>query len=321
MKTLITGGTGFIGGHVVQALLDKGHAVRLLSRRPEIPEDLKGKNIEVVRGDLEDPESVINAMEDIDLFYHIGEIKNITRTQAEKNITLVEKITDNLQAKGIKRFVFVSSITVAGIPSEQPANEETASKVLLNDHYTTYKRRCEEIIRGKAEGYEYAIVRPAPVYGPGSRYLGRMVSVIETLGPIGLPFIGDAKNITPFIQVKDLAEAIVLAGTQPEAADQTFNLTDGQNHTWYNFFSAVADALHKKVRIIPIPALLLKLPAIPLDLFSGFLGASFDPVHYVDYISKDLLFDNKKARTLLNWQPAYSLPDGVKEMVEYYKKG
>ncbi|MDP2157639.1 MAG: NAD-dependent epimerase/dehydratase family protein [Nitrospirota bacterium] len=220
MKTLVTGGTGFIGSHVVQSLLAEAYAVRLLSRSPEIPEKLKGENIEVVQGDLEAPDSVINAMEGVDLFYHIGEIKNITKAQADKNIRLMENIVDNLNAKGIKRFVFVSSITVAGVPSELPAVEETMSKVMLNDHYTAYKRRGEEIIRERAEGCEYAIVRPAPVYGPGSRYLGRMVSVIETLGPIGLPFIGDAKNITPLIQVKDLAQAIVLAGQRPEAAEK-----------------------------------------------------------------------------------------------------
>lgn len=210
--------------------------------------------------------------------------------------------------------------TVTGIPSKLPADEETAIKVLLHDHYTAYKRRCEEVIREKANEYEYVIVRPAPVYGPGSRYLGRMISVIETLGPIGLPFIGDAKNIAPLIQVEDLAQAIARAGTRPEATGQTFNLTDGLSHTWLDFFTAIADAVHKKVRIIPIPAALLRLPAIPLDLFSGFFGVNFDPINYVDYISKDLLFDNTKARTLLNWQPSYSLSEGVKEMVDYYRK-
>lgn len=320
MKTLVTGGTGFIGSHVVQSLLAEGQAVRLLSRRPEMPEQLKKKNVEVVQGDLDDPGSVIHAMEDIDLFYHIGEIKNITKAQAEKNIRLMENIVDKLKAKVIKRFVFVSSITVAGIPSEQPAAEDTVTKVILNDHYTAYKRKCEEIIRESTKGCEYAIVRPAPVYGPGSRYLGKMVSVIETLGPIGLPFIGDAKNITPLIQVKDLADAIVLAGQRPEAAGQTLNLSDGLSHTWLDFFTAIAEALHQKIRIIPIPPVLFKLPAIPLDLFSGFFGVNFDPINYVDYVSKDLLFDNAKARTVLNWQPAYSLSEGVAEMVEYYKK-
>ena len=320
MKTLVTGGTGFIGSHVVQSLLAEGHAVRLLSRKQEIPEQLKGKNVEVVQGDLEDPGSVINAMGGVELFYHIGEIKNITKAQAEKNIRLMGKIIENLETKGIQRFVFVSSITVAGIPSELPADEETMPKVILTDHYTTYKRRCEEIIREKARGCEYAIVRPAPVYGTGSRYLGRLVSAIEILGPIGLPFIGDAKNIAPLTQVKDLAKAIVLAGQRSEAAGQTFNLTDGLSHTWFDFFTAIAEALHQKVRIIPIPSLLLKLPAIPLELFSAFLGVNFDPINYVNYFSQDLLFSNARARTVLNWQPEYTLADGVREMVAYYRK-
>jgi len=320
MKTLVTGGTGFIGSHVVQSLLAKGHAVRLLSRRQEMPEQCMGKHVEVVQGNLEDPDSVIAAMEGADLFYHIGEIKNLTKAQAEKNIRLLEKIIDNLHAKGIQRFVFVSSITVAGIPSELPADEETIPKVMLNDHYTTYKRRCEEIIRERVKGCEYAIVRPAPVYGSGSRYLSRLLSVIDLLGPIGLPFIGNAKNITPLIHVKDLAEAIVMAGERPEAAGQTFNLTDGMSHTWFDFFTAIAEALHAKFRIIPIPSLLLKLPAIPLDLLSGFFGVNFDPVNYVNYISRDLLFGNTKARTVLNWQPEYTLLDGVREMVAAYKK-
>jgi len=320
MKTLVTGGTGFIGSHVVQSLLAEGHAVRLLSRKQEIPEQLKGKNVEVVQGDLEDPGSVINAMGGVELFYHIGEIKNITKAQAEKNIRLMGKIIENLETKGIQRFVFVSSITVAGIPSELPADEETMPKVILTDHYTTYKRRCEEIIREKARGCEYAIVRPAPVYGTGSRYLGRLVSAIEILGPIGLPFIGDAKNIAPLTQVKDLAKAIVLAGQRSEAAGQTFNLTDGLSHTWFDFFTAIAEALHQKVRIIPIPSLLLKLPAIPLELFSAFFDINFDPINYVNYFSQDLLFSNARARTVLNWQPEYTLADGVREMVAYYRK-
>lgn len=320
MKTLVTGGTGFIGSHVVHSLLSLGNDIRLLSRRPQLPEQFKGNRVEIAQGNLEDMDSVVTAMEGIDLFYHIGEIKNLTEAQAVKNIRLVEKIIENLEAKGIQRFVFVSSITVAGIPSELPADEETMPKVLLTDHYTTYKRRCEEIIRERARGYEYAIVRPAPVYGTGSRYLGRLVSAIEMLGPIGLPFIGDAKNIAPLIQAKDLAEAIVLAGQRPEAAGQTFNLTDGLSHTWLDFFTAIAEALHQKVRIIPIPSLLVKLPAIPLGLFSAFLGVNFDPINYVNYVSQDLHFSNARARTVLNWQPEYTLADGVREMVACYRE-
>ena len=319
MKTLVTGGTGFIGSPVVDNLLAEGHAVRLFSRSPLLPSRLHGRDVEVFQGSLEDVTSLIRAMEGIDVFYHVGEVKNISRSAAGKNIALMDQVAANLAASGIRRFVFVSSITVAGIPSTVPAAEETGPKTVLHDHYTDCKRRCEEIVREKATGCEHAIIRPAPVYGPGSRYLGQMVKAIEVLGPVGLPFAGNAKNIAPLIQVKDLARAIVSAGTQAEAAGQTFNLTDGAAHTWLDFFTAVGEAVGKSVRIIPIPPLLLKFAALPIDLFTGFFGMHLDPVNYLNYFSADLLFDNAKARSLLDWRPEYPLMQGIEEMVASYR--
>ena len=318
MKTLVTGGTGFIGSPVVDGLLAEGHAVRLFSRSPLLPARLHGRDIEVFQGSLEDAPSLIRAMAGVDVFYHIGEIKNTSRSSALKNIALMEQITTVLAKEGIRRFVFISSITVAGIPSSLPAREETAPVTLLHDHYTDYKRRCEELIREKATGCEHAIIRPAPVYGPGSRYLGAMVKTIRMFGAVGLPFIGNADNIAPLIYVQDLAAAIVLAGVRQEAAGQTFNLTDGADHTWLDFFSAVGEAVNKNVRILAVPPLLLKFAAVPFDLVSGFLGVRLDPVSYLEYVSSDLLFDNAKARSLLGWEPVHTLADGVKEMVTYY---
>ncbi len=146
MKALVTGGTGFIGGHVVDLLLKENHAVRLFSRRPDIPEGLRGKDVEVFKGDLEDFQSVIDAMEGVEVFFHIGEIKNVNRAASEKNVKLMGHIIKNLEDKKVRRLVFISSITVAGIPSEIPAREDTEPEVILKDHYTSYKRTCEKLI-------------------------------------------------------------------------------------------------------------------------------------------------------------------------------
>lgn len=320
MKALVTGGTGFIGSHVVDCLLKNGESVRVFSRKTEMPERWEGRGVEVFRGNLEDFPSVINAMDGIDVFYHIGEIKNVTRVAAEKNTKLLELIIENLGEKGVKRFVFVSSITVAGIPSEIPANEETEPKVLFTDHYTSYKRKCEELISEKIAGCEYAIVRPAPVYGPGSRYLGRLVEALEKLGPVGFPFVGNAKNNAPLIYVKDLAKAIYLSGTKDDISGRMFILTDGTRHSWLDFFKAITDLLDIKLRIVSIPPILLKLPAVPFDLLSGILGIELDPLHYLNYFSRDIYFDNSRAKDLLGWRPEFTLSTGVREMVSSYKK-
>jgi nucleoside-diphosphate-sugar epimerase len=318
MKALVTGGTGFIGSGVVDLLLRDGHSVRLLSRRHELPEGLKGMDVEIFYGDLKDYASVMQAMDGMDLFFHIGEIKNITEAASLNNVTLVERILTAMAEREMRRLIFVSSLTVAGIPSVIPANEDTQPETILEDHYTSYKRESEKLIINAIPG-RYVILRPSAVYGPGSRYLGNFIRAVDKFGPIGFPFIGNAKNLAPLIYVKDLAKAIYLSGLLPSAAGQVFNLTDGFRHSWLDFLNTVAELLGRKLRVMPIPPLLLKIPAIPIDILSGMIGIKMDPVHYVNYFSKDLFFDNSKAMHLLNWRPEFSLADGVKEMVRFYR--
>lgn len=316
MRALVTGGTGFIGRGVVDLLLEGNHTVRLFSRRTSIPQRWGKGDIEVFEGDLEDLPSVARAMEGVDVFYHVGEIKNVSKPASLRNVRLVEKITGWLPEKGVRRFVFVSSITVAGIPSSIPATEETRPSVILGDHYTYSKGECERCIADNSGAAQYVVIRPAPVYGPGSRYLGRILDVIRTLGPVGLPFPGAAKNLAPLIYVKDLARAIYLSGVREEAANQIFNITDGIRHSWLDFLEAVAKLSGRKVRIVSLPHFLFKFPSFFVDIFSEIFGFQFDMQHYVDFFSKDVFFDNAKAKKMLEWEPDYcELTEGVKEML------
>jgi nucleoside-diphosphate-sugar epimerase len=318
LKALVTGGTGFIGTQVVDRLLEARHFVRVLSRKRTSAERWKNDHVETVQGDLEVPETVVSAMKGTDIFYHIGEIKNTTKAASERNMKLMKRIIEEVGSSGVKRIVFVSSLTVAGIPSETPANEETLPETVLTDHYTSYKRECERLLAGNTGGFEYAVIRPAPVYGPGSRYLGRLIAAVEKFGPIGLPFAGNARNKAPLIHVKDLAKAIYLSGVSATASGQVFNLTDGFDHSWRDFLACIAECLGRRLRIIPLPPALLKMPAVPLDLISGFLGFEIDPLHYLDYFSKDIFFNNAKAREFLDWKPEYALAAGVRDMTDSY---
>ena len=149
---------------------------------------------------------------------------------------------------------------------------------------------------------------------------GKFINVIDRFGPFGIPFPGNAENLAPLVHVGDLASAIAHAGIEPAAAGRIFNLTDGLRHSWRDFLEAIAKRLGKRIRIVPLSRLLLQLSALPIDLVSGFLGISLDPVSYVAYFSEALFFDNVRARSLLNWQPRYSLSEGVDDMITYYEK-
>ncbi len=319
MKALVTGGTGFIGSRVVDLLAANGHSVRLFSRRDELPPRFAGKDVVLFPGDLNDPDSVPDAMTGMEVFYHIGEIKNSSRREAEKNVQFMERMLEHLGKSGIRRLVFVSSLTVAGIPSRTPATEETAPRIILEDHYTWYKRECEKLLAGNVTGAEYAVVRPGVVYGSGSRHLNGLISVIDTLGHVGMPFIGGGGNIAPLIHANDLAHAVYLAGIERAAAGQVFNLTSGASDTWSDFLNAIAGALGKKLRILPIPPLLFKASSRFLDVLSGLFGVTFSLNAYVQYVTTDLLFDNGKARRMLNWEHDFTVSSGAEEMVREYR--
>ena len=319
MKALVTGGTGFIGSEVVRQLLDAGDTVRIFSRRKNISRLFDGK-VDVAYGDFGDAQSLLDALGEIEVLYHIGEIKNTTKAAAEKNVQFLKDILLQIEGEKVQRIVFVSSITVAGIPSNIPADEDTAPRILLNDQYTECKRRSEKLLIDHAGSVEYVILRPAPVYGAGSRYLGRLIDILGSLGPVGIPFPGNAENLVPLIHVRDLAQAIMRAGREHAAAGQIFNITDGLAHSWHDFLQIVTEKLGKKLRIIPLPRLLFHAAAIPFDLLSGFFGISLDPVSYVTYFSEDLSFKNTRSREILKWQPLVSLSEGADEMITFYGK-
>ena len=319
MRTFVTGGTGFIGSHVVDLLLENGHSVTLLLRRPSVPAAWNGRDVTVAQGDLREPGPVIDAMKGADVVFHIGEVRSTTAGNAAVNVELVKRMVMALGPSEVKRLVFVSSISVAGIPLAIPANEDTPALQDLRDQYTEYKRKAEELIRQSPSGVEHVIVRPGVVYGPGSRRLGSMIDAIRRFGPLGLPFIGAGTNLLPLIHMKDLARAVYLAGTVPSAANQTLNITDGERRTWMSFFTAIAEGQHKRFRLIPVHPALVKFPAMFVDLFTGIFGQSLDLPAFVSYVTRDVHFDCGRAKSVLGWEPSYrDLRDAMRDMVAWY---
>jgi nucleoside-diphosphate-sugar epimerase len=316
MRALVTGGTGFIGSHVVDLLVENGHDVRVVSRRRDLPDRWKGRPVSLVTGDLGEPRAFFEALRGCDVLFHSGEIKTVNRPAARRNVQLMKQVLEQLTLADVRRMVFVSSISVAGVPAEVPATEDTPPATVLNDHYTWYKRECEKLIRASA-GVEHVIIRPAVVYGPRSRSLRAMAKVIAATGAIGLPFTGKGTNLMPLVHVGDLARAIYHAGVVPDAARQTFNITDGTPHRWKEFFEAIAAAAGKTMHLLPVPPILVRVPALFGDLFTGLFGISADLPSYIQFLSRDVHFSMAKAERILGWRAVHTdVRAGVREMME-----
>jgi nucleoside-diphosphate-sugar epimerase len=144
-----------------------------------------------------------------------------------------------------------------------------------------------------------------------------MARIVAAAGAVGLPFAGRGGNLMPLVHVKDLARAIVLAGAVPGAARRTFNLTDGERHTWAEFLGAIASQAGRKLRIVPLPPALLRPPALVGSLLAGLFGMQADLPSYLSFLSRDVHFSMARAEQLLGWRAVHTdLASGVREMME-----
>jgi nucleoside-diphosphate-sugar epimerase len=143
----------------------------MFSRQPSIPPRPAGRDVSLFPGDLNDPDTVLNAMTGMEVFYHIGELRNTSARAAEANVRLVGRIIGHFRS-GANKFVFISSLNAAGIPFSTPATEETIPRFMPDDHYTRYKLPCEQALARELSKNKYVVLRPGVVYGSGSRYSG-----------------------------------------------------------------------------------------------------------------------------------------------------
>lgn len=190
MRILITGATGFVGRHVVKALLSGGHAVRALGRNSENLATLKAQGCETSTGDLLNEKTIGGAMEDIEGIVHcvgiIMEPKGVSFESVVRDGTL--NLVQNAVKSGVRRIVYISAMGV---------------RADAKSRYHQTKWDAEEIIR--RSGMEYVILRPSIIFGPEDKFINQFLS----MPVIPLPNSG-LQKYEP-IYVDDLAEIIRLS--------------------------------------------------------------------------------------------------------------
>jgi dihydroflavonol-4-reductase len=212
----VTGGTGFVGSHVVEKLLSRGEKVRALARPQSDLKNLNGFNVELVRGDLRNPSSFSKALKGCEVLYHVAaeytlwvrkpEMLYESNVQGSLNI-----IKEALNA-GIKKIVYTSTVGVLGIPKNgSGGNEETP--VALSDMISHYKRSkflAEEAVRRLAQdGAPIVIVNPStPVGSRDSKPTPTGQMIVDFLKKRMVGYVETGLNI---IDVEDVAQGHLLA--------------------------------------------------------------------------------------------------------------
>ncbi|MFN3562107.1 MAG: NAD-dependent epimerase/dehydratase family protein [Chloroherpetonaceae bacterium] len=322
-KSLITGATGFIGSHLVDALLEKNQEVRILARSSSLSESLKEKEIEVVKGNYADIESLKKAVKGVDGIYHVAGVTKALneKTYIEGNVTATENLLKaTLEVNPtVKRFLHVSSGAAAGpSPSaEQPIDETAPPKPVTL--YGKTKLQAEEVCKRFFDKLPITIVRPCIIYGERDKDL---LEHFKTVKSGIIPIFGATEKKYDYLYVKDLIDGMIAAAESEKTKGEIYFLS-GKAHSWQEVGEAAKKALGKSF------AIKLVLP----DWLSATVAAVVEDVNKaqgkISILNRDRArdgkerfwtFSTKKAQRDFNFAQKTSLEEGFRRTVSWYRQ-
>ena len=254
MNVFVTGGTGFVGAHLVRALQERGDHVSCLVRRPELAARLGWRDVRLVRGDLDDASALLQGCEGAELVFHVAG-KIVARNALEfmaTNRDGTANVLEAAQEHGVRRFVLVSSLAAAGPTTPGHPIDETRPPAPVTD-YGRSKLAAEVLV--KAMPFPWTIVRPPVVYGEWDRGTLKVFQLAR--GPVA-PVFGDGSQQLSVIHAADLARGLVAAGTSPAAQGRVYFATHPTPTTSRGLLLACARTLGTSPRIMPLPPLLAR---------------------------------------------------------------
>ncbi len=262
MKTLVTGATGFVGRHLVEALRNRDHSVRILIRNPQKAGDFSAE-VETVTGDICDRAALEKAVDGRDVLYHCAAATaEATREEIHRvNLEGLRTLLEVVGASPGKRLVLMSGLNVLGTRNFHEGAEDLPCRKANEPH-------GDAKIDGERLALEYhrdhdvdlTILRPGLIYGVGDRHLLKLARAIRRGKFV---FIGSRHNVVPLVEVSDMVQALMLAGETPRAAGRIYHITDGRPTTIGELVDCIADMLEvrRPKTVLPyfLPSLVCRL--------------------------------------------------------------
>ena len=317
-RVLVTGADGFVGKAVCRRLLAAGYKLRAglwnAELWPVLESVTPGLSEFAVIGDLGASPNLSAALEDVSVVVHLAARVHVMHDNAadplhefrQVNVAGTAALARAAAEMGVRRLVFVSTAKVNGeSTSGRPFAE--GDPAAPQDPYAVSKWEAEEALRSVAAttGLEVVIVRPPLVYGPGVRanFL-RLMRLVERGLPLPLP---DTNNRRSLIGVENLADCLVRCVSHPEAANETFMVSDGEDVSTRKLIARLARALGRSARFLPVPEFAVRLAARLVGKEAA-----------VDRLLGSLVIDSGKARQTLGWKPPVTLDSGLAATARWY---
>lgn len=320
MRVLVTGATGFTGGHLARALAGRGYAVRALVRRPEASR-LEEAGIDLVPGDLQDRASLDRAVRDVDVVYHIAAIYRQAGLPDAKyravNATAVRSVIEAAAGAGVRRVVHCSTVGVHGDIEHPPANEDAPLRPGDVYQQTKVEGEAEARAAAKDTGIEVVIARPTGIYGPGDR---RLLKLFRGVARRRFVILGSGRIYYHLTYIDDLVEGFRLCGEVPAAAGRTYILAGGEVTTLEELVKMIAEEANVSAPRLHLPVWPFWIAGAACEAICSPLG--IEPPLYrrrVDFFTKSRAFDISRARKELGYAPRVGLREGIRRTLAWYR--
>jgi nucleoside-diphosphate-sugar epimerase len=322
LKALVTGGTGFIGSHLTEALIRKGVQVRCLLRKAGHVKWLEGLPIEFVPGDCIDKTSLEEAVRGVDCVFHLAGATKAIKKETYFDVNgfgtenLIHACLENNSR--LQKFIYVSSQAAAG-PSTNGSDKKESDPCEPISLYGRSKRMGEESVLAHAHELPALILRPSAVYGPRDRDIFALFKCLSRRIKPGLT--GRHQRLS-LCYVQDIVQGILLAVETHVKSGEVFFLSDGNAYR----MEEIGDIL---AHTMGITALQIRVPGrmvVGIACFAEYLSKLFGRPSLLnrdkaeEIVQKEWVCDITKARALLGFEPRVPLTEGARLTFEWYKK-
>lgn len=322
---LITGGNGFVGRHLIDALEARDQAVRVLALPGEDTRGLERPGVVVYRGDVRDPQTLREPTAGVDAVVHLAAMMDVWRSLDEYravNVVGTENVCRAALAAGADRIVHMSSSSVYGTGLGAIV-DEGFPLAPFPDPYPITKAAGDTAVQRMIaeEQLPAAIVRPDQIFGPGDDlHFGRMADGLRAGRGI---IVGHGRNALPLVYVTDVVQALLLALEHDRAVGNAYNITTESPLTQQQLLEAIASELGARAPRIHLPYHLLYTAGYLAERLAALTGSGARPAITrlgVAFFGTDNRYAINKARRELGYEPQVPIREGVRLTADWYRQ-
>jgi nucleoside-diphosphate-sugar epimerase len=317
MNILITGATGFIGRHLANALSKSEHSVRCLVRKTSNLDFLRNINVEIYYGDLLEKDSIRQALEKVDVIYHLaGQVHSRHKDDYHKgNISTTRNLLDGCREQGLKKIIFLSSVGVyRPVVTKALLTEESDCEPIT--FYGKTKLDAEELI--KKYNIPWVIVRAPVVYGPYQPpVLNRFF--LDVFNKKKMYIVGSGDNLRSLCFIDNLVEGLILLSNKP-VDGKTYILSDSQPYTLNEIIEVGSKVIKQRVEVVHLPNFLGNIAWKIYRLMDGMFDLCLVELYAIKKMQLHEGCDITKARKEIGYNPSITLEAGIESTIGWIKK-